>query len=96
MQHGSTATQRPSQACLHSRQSRRSVPHHFMVGSSSTPQPPGAQVLREELNCTLPIELVWHGTGEMDNATLVGLKKFFDPLEGYDVSTKPYPKHQRK
>jgi hypothetical protein len=60
------------------------------------PPPPLLQVLREELNCTLPVELVWHGPQEMDTATLAGLKKFFDPLEGYDVTTKPYPKHQRK
>ncbi len=32
----------------------------------------------------------------MDNATLAGLQRFFAPLEGYDVTAKPYPKHHRR
>jgi hypothetical protein len=53
-------------------------------------------VLRDELKCTLPVELVWHGPQEMDNGTLAGLRRMFAPLEGYDVTAKPYPKHHRK
>ena len=48
------------------------------------------------LNCTLPVELVWHGANEMDNATLASLQKEFGPIRGYDISQVPYPDHHRK
>jgi hypothetical protein len=53
------------------------------------------RVLRRALNCTLPIELVWHAPGEMDSATLKALEAEFAPLRGYSVADAPYPAHHR-
>ncbi|KAI8474523.1 MAG: mannosyltransferase putative-domain-containing protein [Monoraphidium minutum] len=53
-------------------------------------------VLRRTLNCTLPIELVWHSAAEMDRGTLEAFQKEFGPLRGYDVAAEPFPKHHRR
>ena len=53
-------------------------------------------VLRRELNCTLPVELVWHGSDEMDARTLAAFEREFAPLRGYDIAAEPYPKHHRQ
>ncbi len=69
--------------------------------------PPGGQklltsavvtlaVLRRALNCTLPIELVWHDEKEMDRKTLAALTREFGPLRGYNVAAAPYPHHHRR
>ncbi|GBF90801.1 hypothetical protein Rsub_03102 [Raphidocelis subcapitata] len=49
--------------------------------------------LRRHLNSTLPVEIYWHGDGEMDAGSLEALKAEFGPLEGYDASKLPYPSH---
>lgn len=54
------------------------------------------RTLRSALNCSLPVALVWHGPGEMDNATLAGLRDQFAPLEGFDLLARPYPAHARQ
>ena len=53
-------------------------------------------VLRRALNCTLPVELVWHGEREMDAPTLAAFKREFGPLRGYNVAAAPVPKHHRQ
>jgi hypothetical protein len=53
------------------------------------------QVLREELKCSLPVELVWHSAHEMDNATLAALRKHFGPIIGISLSSLPWPAHHR-
>ena len=64
------------------------------LAHAHSPWPP--QVLRLTLNCTLPVELVWHGAHEMDRPTLEALQRQFGPLRGYDVTALPYPAHQRR
>jgi hypothetical protein len=54
------------------------------------------QVLREVHNCTLPVELAWHHSQEMDNVTLAALAARFGPLRGYNVREVPWPAHQRQ
>jgi len=53
------------------------------------------RVLRRRLNCTLPVEVAWHGAAEMDAPTLQALASEFGPLYGFDVSSVPYPGHHR-
>jgi hypothetical protein len=53
-------------------------------------------VLRRALNCTLPVELVWHSDKEMDRSTLAALAREFGPLRGYNVAAEPFPKHHRR
>lgn len=52
-------------------------------------------VLRRTLNCSLPVELVWHGKAEMDRATLKALDREFGPLRGYNIEEEPFPSHHR-
>lgn len=54
------------------------------------------QVLREQLNCTLPVEVAWHTKEEMDNATLTALDKQFGPVYGLNLSAIPFPDHHRR
>jgi hypothetical protein len=54
------------------------------------------RVLRRALNCTLPVELVWHSDKEMDKATLATFKKEYAPLRGYNIAAEPFPKHHRR
>ncbi|WIA31646.1 hypothetical protein OEZ86_002526 [Tetradesmus obliquus] len=51
------------------------------------------RILRYKHRSKLPVEIFWHGDDEMDNTTLAALKAEFGPLEGYDASKLPYPKH---
>ncbi|GBF90371.1 hypothetical protein Rsub_02477 [Raphidocelis subcapitata] len=53
-------------------------------------------VLRRHLNCSLPVELVWHQAREMDNATLEAFQKEFGPLRGYNIADVPIPAHHRQ
>lgn len=53
------------------------------------------QVLREVLNCTLPVELVWHSAAEMDSQTLTVLQSRWGPIKGVDLSSIPFPAHHR-
>jgi hypothetical protein len=54
------------------------------------------QVLRQVLNCSLPVEVAWQGKAEMDNATLAALQQQFGPLTGFDVTAMPYPLQMRR
>jgi hypothetical protein len=54
------------------------------------------RVLRRALNCTLPVELVWHSDKEMDKETLAKFQKEFGPLRGYNVAAEPFPRHHRR
>lgn len=53
------------------------------------------QVLREVLNCTLPVELAWHSPSEMDAATLAALQHLWGPIRGLDLSWLAWPSHHR-
>lgn len=53
-------------------------------------------MLRRQLNCTLPVELVWHGAREMDEPTLAAFKSEFGPLRGYNVAAELVPLHHRQ
>lgn len=53
------------------------------------------QVLREVLNCSLPVELVWHATEEMDNATIAALRRRWGPIVGINLDSMPWPSHHR-
>jgi hypothetical protein len=52
-------------------------------------------VLREQLKCSLPVELVWHSSEEMDEATLAALRKHFGPIVGISLGSLPWPAHHR-
>jgi hypothetical protein len=54
------------------------------------------RVLRHHLRCKLPVEVAWQGPKEMDGAMLAALDSEYGPVLGVDVSTVPYPEHQRK
>jgi hypothetical protein len=49
--------------------------------------------LRYNLNCTLPVEIYYHGRDELDAAGLAALKAEFAPLDAFDVTALPYPPH---
>eukprot|EP00775_Hariotina_reticulata_P006257 gene6257-6495_t len=51
------------------------------------------RVLRYHLKSKLPVEIFWMGAEEMDEATLKAIKDEFAPLEGFDASKLPYPRH---
>uniref|UniRef100_A0A383VV11 Mannosyltransferase putative-domain-containing protein n=1 Tax=Tetradesmus obliquus TaxID=3088 RepID=A0A383VV11_TETOB len=53
------------------------------------------KVLREVLNCSLPVELVWHATEEMDNATIAALRRRWGPIVGINLDSMPWPSHHR-
>lgn len=42
-------------------------------------------MLREELGCTLPIELVWHTDNEMDMMTLNAIQQMWGNITGNDT-----------
>jgi hypothetical protein len=54
------------------------------------------RVLRHHLRCRLPVEVAWQGPREMDEATLAALDRDYGPVLGLDVSSTPYPEHQRR
>jgi hypothetical protein len=49
---------------------------------TSTHVSPDLQVLREQLNCNLPIELVWHTDEEMDMRTLNAIQQQWGNITG--------------
>ncbi|KIY97022.1 hypothetical protein MNEG_10940 [Monoraphidium neglectum] len=53
------------------------------------------RVLRHHLNCTLPVEVAWHGPDEMDAATLAALDSHFGPVTGFDALAQPLEQHHR-
>lgn len=50
-----------------------------------------SQVLREVWKSTLPVEVVYQGSAEMDAATVTGLQKHFAPLRVYDIQATQHP-----
>lgn len=54
------------------------------------------QVLREHLRCTLPVEVAFRGSAELDAATLGSLAALFPPLRGLDLSAAPQFFHQKR
>jgi hypothetical protein len=72
----------------------KGVRHRVTTSVIGVTSPP--QVLREHLNCTLPIELVWHTPGEMDPTTLSALQELWGPITGVDLSSKQWPAHHRQ
>eukprot|EP00882_Tetradesmus_deserticola_P033742 GHRQ01038567.1.p1 GENE.GHRQ01038567.1~~GHRQ01038567.1.p1 ORF type:complete len:162 (+),score=51.89 GHRQ01038567.1:511-996(+) len=53
------------------------------------------KVLREQLDCKLPVELVWHTAEEMDDGTLAALRQHWGPIVGISLSSLPWPAHHR-
>eukprot|EP00878_Enallax_costatus_P008903 GHUV01009307.1.p1 GENE.GHUV01009307.1~~GHUV01009307.1.p1 ORF type:complete len:671 (+),score=115.05 GHUV01009307.1:370-2382(+) len=53
------------------------------------------KVLREQLNCSLPVELVWHKPNEMDATTLAAMQSSFGPIIGVNLTEIPWPSHHR-
>jgi hypothetical protein len=53
------------------------------------------RVLRRHLNCTLPVEVFWHGAGEMDAQTMSDLNSEFGGVTGQDILALPPAPHHR-
>eukprot|EP00798_Chlamydomonas_sp_ICE-L_P006699 gene6699-3368_t len=49
------------------------------------------KVVREHMNCSLPIELVWQKREEMDGTTWKSIESTFAPIRGIDLSTMRHP-----
>lgn len=61
-------------------------------GGASPSHPwPCTQVLREHFNCTLPIEVMWQNSQEMDSQTWSSIEQQFGPIRGVDIGATAHP-----
>ncbi|KAF5825970.1 mannosyltransferase putative-domain-containing protein [Dunaliella salina] len=54
------------------------------------------KVLREHVKCTLPVEVAYRGTEDMQNDTLLQLIALFNPLDGLDLLQLPRLPHEMR
>jgi hypothetical protein len=51
------------------------------------------QILRNQLNCTLPVEIAYRNEQEMHPDAITALDAALGPVYGLDLSLAPYPEH---
>jgi hypothetical protein len=51
------------------------------------------QILRNQLNCTLPVEIAYRNEKEVHPGTIKALDAAVGPVHGLDLSLAPYPEH---
>ena len=49
------------------------------------------QVLRKHFKSNLPVEVMWQGPREMDDATWAFISGKFAPIRGIDITKTPHP-----
>lgn len=74
-------------------QQHRQLPQLEAASGGASPSHPWqcTQVLREHFNCTLPIEVMWQNSHEMDSQTWSSIEQQFGPIRGVDIGATAHP-----